>query len=76
VADDRPHDDAVDGIHLPGPSLIPLVMSIGVALSLAGLVPESRLLRLTIVSLGVTIAIAAGYAWLRDAIREYDHLPD
>jgi hypothetical protein len=64
------------GIHLPAPSYLPLVLSFGVALSLGGLVPDSRLARLSLVSLGLTIAAIAAFMWIRDAIVEYRHLPD
>ena len=63
-------------IHLPGPSFTPIAISAGVAITLFGLVPDSRLWRLAIVSIGVTIALIAGMVWAREAIREYADLPE
>ena len=62
--------------HLPEPSALPFATSIGIALVLAGLVPDARIWRLAIVSIGVTIAIIFGAQWLRAAIDEYRDLPD
>jgi hypothetical protein len=64
------HED----FHLPEPSLLPIVTSIGIALILFGFVPDSRLWRLAIVSLGTMIALGAGWLWLRDSVAEYREL--
>ena len=48
----------------------------GVALVLFGLVPDARIWRLALVSIGVTIAIIFGAQWVRAAIAEYRDLPD
>ena len=63
-------------IHLPAPSFTPIVLSAGVAVTLFGLVPDSRLWRLAIISIGVTVAVIAGLVWARDAMDEYAELPD
>ena len=62
--------------HLPAPSALPFATSIGIALVLGGLVPDARIWRLAIVSIGVTIAIIFGAQWVRAAIAEYRDLPD
>lgn len=62
--------------HLPEPSALPFATSIGVALVLFGLVPDARIWRLALVSIGLTIAIIFGAQWLRAAIAEYHDLPD
>jgi hypothetical protein len=62
--------------HLPEPSALPFATSIGIALVLGGLVPDARIWRLAIVSIGVTIAIIFGAQWARAAIAEYHDLPD
>jgi hypothetical protein len=62
--------------HLPQPSALPFATSIGIALVLFGLVPDARIWRLTLVSIGVTIAIIFGAQWVRAAIAEYRDLPD
>ena len=64
------HDD----FHLPEPSLLPIVTSIGIALMLFGFVPDSRLWRLALVSLGAMITTGAGWIWLRDSMNEYRDL--
>ena len=65
-----------DEIHLPAPSGTPVVTALGLALILFGFVPDARLWRLGVVSLGVIIATGAGWRWLQDAIAEYRDLPD
>jgi hypothetical protein len=64
------HED----FHLPEPSALPIVTALGIALALFGFVPDSRLWRLGLVSLGATIALVAGWLWLRDSITEYRDL--
>jgi hypothetical protein len=59
---------------LPEPSGLPIVVSFGIALMLFGFVPDSRLWRLALVSLGATIALGAGWLWLRDSMNEYREL--
>jgi hypothetical protein len=64
------HED----FHLPQPSLLPVVTSIGIALMLFGFVPDSRLWRLALVSIGTMIALGAGWLWVRDSMDEYRDL--
>ena len=64
------------GFHLPSPSALPFATSAGIAIVLAGLVPDARIWRLALVSLGATITIIFGAQWVRDAIAEYNDLPD
>jgi hypothetical protein len=64
------HED----FHLPQPSALPIVTSIGIALMLFGFVPDSRLWRLALVSLGAMIALGAGWLWVRDSMNEYREL--
>ncbi len=68
--------DEHDDFHLPAPSGIPIVTCVGVALVLAGLVPDSRLWRFAIVSIGAMILIGGVTAWIRDARAEYRNLPE
>jgi hypothetical protein len=72
MADPEHHDE----IHLPSPSGAPIVTGAGVALILFGFVPDARLWRLALVSLGVIIATGAVWHWLQDAIAEYRDLRD
>jgi hypothetical protein len=68
--------DHTGGFHLPSPSALPFATSVGIAIVLAGLVPDARIWRLALVSLGATITIIFGAQWVRDAIAEYNDLPD
>jgi len=62
--------------HLPEPSALPFATSVGIALVLFGLVPDARIWRLALVSIGATIAIIFGAQWVRAALDEYRDLPD
>ncbi len=68
--------DHTGGFHLPEPSALPFATSAGIAIVLAGLVPDARIWRLALVSLGATITIIFGAQWVRDAIAEYNDLPE
>ena len=63
-----------EDFHLPQPSTLPIVTSIGIALMLFGFVPDSRLWRLALVSIGAMIALGAGWLWVRDSMNEYREL--
>ncbi|HEX3331526.1 MAG TPA: hypothetical protein VHS27_16500 [Gaiellales bacterium] len=62
--------------HLPAPSALPFATSIGIALVLAGLVPDARIWRLALVSIGFIVTVIFGAQWLRDAVNEYGDLPE
>ena len=62
--------------HLPSPSALPFATSIGIALVLAGLVPDARLWRLALVSIGFIVTVIFGAQWIRDAVDEYRNLPE
>ena len=62
--------------HLPSPSALPFATSIGIALVLAGLVPDARIWRLALVSIGFIVIVIFGAQWLRDAVNEYRDLPE
>ena len=62
--------------HLPSPSALPFATSIGIALVLAGLVPDARIWRLALVSIGFILTVIFGAQWLRDAVNEYRDLPE
>jgi hypothetical protein len=62
--------------HLPAPSALPFATSIGIALVLAGLVPDARIWRLALVSIGFIVTVIFGAQWLRDAVNEYRDLPE
>lgn len=57
-------------IHLPGPSMIPIVNAFGVALTLLGL-----LLWIPITFVGLIIFVISTIRWVRDTRRYIDALP-
>jgi hypothetical protein len=68
------HDD--NPYHLPQPSAQPLIASLGAATMLVGLVPDSRLWRMSIISIGAIILAIGVWLWVSDAVEEYRNLPD
>ena len=62
--------------HLPSPSAQPLIVSLGAALMLVGLVPDSRLWRMAIISIGGTAAAIGICCGCRTRLDEYRNLPD
>lgn len=65
------HEDSHAAIHLPPPSIWPVVLAIGIALLLTGLVVS-----LVLLVIGVLISLAATALWVRDARREFEALPE
>lgn len=72
MADPDQHQD----FHLPSPSGTPIVVGAGTALILFGFVPDARIWRLALVSLGVTIVVGGAWRWVVEAMEEYRNLPD
>lgn len=62
---------AGEEIHLPGPTLIPLMCAIGITLTVVGTTITFVLSAIGIIILVVTITI-----WIRDTLRDVDALPD
>lgn len=58
-------------VHLPPPSWWPLLMAIGVALTLTGLVINRIMM-----AIGVVLGVAALGLWVRDARREFHELEE
>ncbi len=63
--------DGHEAIHLPPPSIWPVVLAVGLSLLLLGLV-----LNLGLLILGALITVAAVAFWVRDARREFADLPE
>ena len=61
---------AGEEIHLPGPSIQPFLLTIGITCFIVGLTWKTWLL-----ILGAAIAIVVTGFWIRDARRELDSLP-
>ncbi len=58
-------------IHLPGPSLIPLMSAVGITLIVVG-----TTLTLIISFIGVIIFVVTSLVWIRDTRRDISELPD
>ncbi len=57
-------------IHLPGPSLLPLLTAVGVTLALVGV---TTFIELTVA--GVVLTLVCVFRWIGDTRREIDELP-
>jgi hypothetical protein len=57
-------------IHLPGPSLLPLLTAVGITLALVGI---TTIIELTVI--GVILTVVCVIRWIRDARRAIDELP-
>jgi hypothetical protein len=57
-------------IHLPGPSLQPLLLAVGITVTLVGVTTAFFL-----VIVGVILILGVLFVWIRDARREFEHLP-
>lgn len=66
----RQRDGHADQIHLPGPSLLPLFMAIGITLTLVGLI-----LSWGFVAVGAAITLFTTWRWIKAAREEYEQLP-
>jgi hypothetical protein len=68
VADHR--NGAMEEIHLPGPTLVPLFAAIGITLALVG-----PILSWWFVGAGGAITLLALGAWIRDVRADIERLP-
>lgn len=67
---DRPVPPAGEEIHIPGGSLQPLLLTIGITTALLGVT-----LSFALVAVGLILTAAVLVVWIRDAVEEYRHLP-
>ncbi len=58
-------------IHLPGPTLIPLMSAIGITLAIVG-----TTLSLIISAIGVIIFVVTTALWIRDTRHDVEQLPE
>jgi hypothetical protein len=68
-----PHDAAPpagEPVHLPEPSLLPVVVAAGITLALVGVV-----LSLAVTAVGVLITVVAIVRWVRDVREDISDLP-
>jgi hypothetical protein len=57
-------------IHLPGPTVLPVLTAVGITLVLIGL---TTFIELTVI--GALLTIGCVVAWIKDTRREVDELP-
>ena len=67
---DRPVPPTGEEIHIPGPSAQPILLTIGVTITLLGVTTG-----LMILIPGILLTLLVLIAWIRDARHEYEHLP-
>lgn len=67
---DRPVPPAGEQIHLPGPSLQPLLLTLGITIALIGVT-----FSVVFVIAGVILSVAVIVRWVADARRDIDELP-
>ena len=58
-------------IHLPGPTLIPLLCAVGITLAIVG-----TTLSLALTAIGLIIFVPTTVIWIRDTRRDIDELPE
>jgi hypothetical protein len=61
---------AGEEIHLPGPSILPVLSALGITLALVGV---TTFIELTVV--GVILTLACLVRWVKDTRRDIDELP-
>jgi hypothetical protein len=57
-------------IHLPGPSILPVLTAVGITLALVGV---TTFIEFTVV--GVILTVGCVWRWIKDTRREVDELP-
>ena len=61
---------AGEEIHLPGPSILPALLAVGITLTLIGL---TTFIELTVI--GGVLSVVCVVRWIKDTRREVDELP-
>ena len=67
---DRPVPPAGEELHIPGGSIQPLLLTVGITMALLGVTISVILL-----VAGLVLTVVVLVAWIREARAEYDHLP-
>ena len=57
-------------IHLPGPSILPVLTAVGITLALVGV---TTMIELTVI--GVLLTIGCVWRWIKDTRHDIDELP-
>jgi cytochrome c oxidase subunit 1 len=74
--DQTPTPEAPEGhpddgpTHVPGPSFWPILLALGIAMSLIGVITK-----IEVVVIGLIIVVASLTGWVREARHEYRSLP-
>ena len=68
---EAPHSEAHEAIHLPPPSIWPVILAVGIALLLTGLVVNPVML-----IVGAILCVLSIAVWVREAFRETAELPE
>ena len=71
MSEQQPPPPVGEEIHLPGPSVLPLVSAIGITLTIVG-----TTLGLVISAIGLVIVIVTTVMWIRSTRRDIDALPE
>jgi hypothetical protein len=58
-------------LHLPGPTIIPLMCAIGITLTIVG-----TTVSLVLSAIGLVIFVVTTVIWIRDTRRDIDELPE
>lgn len=58
-------------LHLPGPTIIPLMCAVGITLAIVG-----TTVSLVISAIGLIIFVVTTVIWIRDTRRDIDELPE
>ena len=67
---DRPVPPAGEDIHIPGPSIQPLLLAVGITTALLGVT-----INVVLLIAGLVLTVAVLFAWIRGARREFEELP-
>ncbi|MGA2469890.1 MAG: hypothetical protein ABSG64_04280 [Solirubrobacteraceae bacterium] len=70
VLDDETVPPVGEQIHLPGPSLLPVLLAIGITLALVGITAS-----IVLVVIGLAIAIPVSVQWIRTTQADIAELP-
>ena len=68
---DRPVPPAGEEVHIPGGSIQPLLLTVGITMTLLGVTIFTPVLLIA----GGVLTLAVLFVWIREARAEYDHLP-
>ncbi len=69
-APEHEHQTTGEEIHLPGPSILPLLTAVGITLALVGI---TTMIELSVI--GGILTIVCVVRWIKDTRREVNELP-